>query len=75
MAALRPALLDHAELVPGSRILDDRIAVIHVAIGVPKGRPAGLAYADAFIKEAIASGMVRKAVERAGLRGVTLPVP
>jgi hypothetical protein len=70
---LRPEHLDHADLVPGARILDDRFAVLHIALGVQKGRAAGLAYADTFIKQAIASGLVRQSIERDGLRGVQMP--
>ena len=38
------------------------------AVAVPKGRPAALAYVSAFIEEAKASGLVRRAFDDIGLK-------
>jgi polar amino acid transport system substrate-binding protein len=58
---------------PGSRVLDDRILVEPVAMGVPKGRNAAAAvYVGKFVEEAKAEGLVKSAIERAGLRGVVV---
>jgi polar amino acid transport system substrate-binding protein len=55
--------------LPGSRVLDGAWGVERHAMGIPKGREAGLPYAKAFIAEALATGKVKAAVARAGLRG------
>ena len=69
-AAPRPVLLAEAAQVPGSRVLADGFAVISFAALVPKGQPGRLAYVSEFVEEAKASGLVKRAIEAAGLRGV-----
>jgi len=48
---------------------------LHIAMAVPKGRAGRLAYIGDFIQEAKASGLVQRAIERAGLRGVQVAPP
>jgi hypothetical protein len=48
----------------------DRFGVNSVAIAVPKGHTGRLAYIAEFIEEAKTSGLVQRAIENAGLRGV-----
>ena len=45
------------------------------ALAVAKGRPVGTAYAKEFIESAKASGLVRQAIQRTGLRGLTVAAP
>jgi polar amino acid transport system substrate-binding protein len=71
----RPNLLQWSTQLPGSRVLSDRFGVNPVAIAVPKGMPGRLAYITAFIEEAKASGLVRQAIDKAGLRGVQIAPP
>jgi len=66
----RPNLLQYASQLAGSRVLSDRFGVNSVAIAVPKGNPGRLAYVTEFIEQAKASGLVQRAIENAGLRGV-----
>ena len=54
--------------VPGSRILDGGFLNSTTSVAVPKGKPAALAYATAFIEEAKASGLVRQAFDEMGLK-------
>jgi polar amino acid transport system substrate-binding protein len=79
LAGLRPVLVTYAEKLPGSRVLDGRITVVQQAIGTPKGRDAGAKYLREFIEDAKASGMVAQAIEKHGIRGVSVapkaPVP
>jgi polar amino acid transport system substrate-binding protein len=67
-------LLDQAKL-PGSKVLEDRFMVIEQAMGMPRGRDAGLAYAKAFIEDVKASGFVARALEKSGVRGVPVAPP
>ncbi len=69
-AGVRPGLLQDSARLPGSRVLEDRFGVIPLAALVPKGQAERLAYIGEFIEEAKASGLVKRAIEAAGLRGV-----
>jgi polar amino acid transport system substrate-binding protein len=42
------------------------------ALGIPKGRDAGAKYLREFIEDVKASGLVARAIEKAGLRGVSI---
>lgn len=72
MAGLRPALVGYAEKLPGSRVLDGSFTTIQQAIGTPKGRDAGAAYLRAFVEEIKASGFVAQAIEKNGVRGLSV---
>jgi polar amino acid transport system substrate-binding protein len=68
-ASVRPVLLAYAAKLPGSRVLEDHYGANLVGIVVPKGRTERLAYISEFIEQPKASGLVRQAIERAGLPG------
>jgi polar amino acid transport system substrate-binding protein len=68
-AANKANLFAIAEKLPGSRVLEGRFSVDSFALGLPKGRQAGLAYARKFIEDAKAEGLVKSAAEKAGVRG------
>ena len=63
----RASLGGVAARIPGSRILDGGFLDSTTAIGVPKGRPAALAYVSACVEEAKASGLVRRGFDSVGL--------
>jgi polar amino acid transport system substrate-binding protein len=69
-AGPRAALLGESARLPGSRVLADGFAVIYNAPMVPKGRDGWLAYVSEFVEEAKASGLVKKTLEDAGVRGI-----
>jgi polar amino acid transport system substrate-binding protein len=71
----RPNLLQWSSQLPGSRVLPDRFGVNSVAIAVAKGQAGRAAYITEFIEDAKASGLVQRAIERAGLRGVQIAAP
>ena len=72
IATGKPGLFAVAAKQPGSRVLDGRILVEPIAMGVPKGRNAAAVYVGKFVEEAKADGLVKSAIERAGLRGVVV---
>ena len=73
IAATKVALFAVAKGLPGSRVLDGRIPVEPIGMGVPKGRDTAAAlYVGKFVEEAKAEGLVKSAIERAGLRGVVV---
>jgi polar amino acid transport system substrate-binding protein len=57
-----------AASLPGSRILDGGFQRTVIAIAVPKNRLPVLAAVTAFMEEAKASGLVRRALDAAGFR-------
>jgi polar amino acid transport system substrate-binding protein len=75
MASVRPALLDYAAHLPGSRVLPDRYGANLIGMAVAIERGGRLAYISEFVEEAKASGLVQRAIDRAGLRGVQVAPP
>lgn len=72
MAALKPSLFEMSQRLPGSRVLDGGFGTEWVAMAIPKGRDAGLAYARKFIEDAKSEGLVKAALEKSGARGVVV---
>ena len=70
LAGSRSGLLQRSARLPGSRVLEDRYYAVFHAMAVPKGEAGRLAYISDFIEEAKSAGLVQRAVEHAGLRGV-----
>lgn len=68
-AANKANLFELSDKLPGSRVLDGRIGADEVAIAVPKGRDTGMAYVQKYVEDAKSEGLVKAAVQRAGLRG------
>ena len=76
VAATKAALFSASAKQPGSRVLDGRLLVEPIGMGVPKGRDAAAArFVGQFVEEAKAQGLVKAAIERAGLRGVSVAPP
>jgi polar amino acid transport system substrate-binding protein len=72
MASTRNALLPYSARLPGSRVLEEHYGVNLNRVVILKGQPDWLAYINAFVEEAKSSGLVQKAIDRAGPRGVTV---
>jgi polar amino acid transport system substrate-binding protein len=72
LAGLKQGLIGLAEKLPGSRMLDGRFMGVQQSIGVPRGRDAGLQYLRSVVEEAKASGLVARAIEKTGARGVSV---
>ena len=74
IGAQKTNLYNIAPRVPGSRVLDERAGTEEQALALPKGRgEAALVYLRAFVQDAKAQGLVQRAVDRAGVRGVVVP--
>lgn len=71
--SIKPILFELSSQLPASRVLDDWPGTVPQAVAMPKGRDLGMAYARTFIQDAKAGGLVKAAVEKAGLRGVVVP--
>ncbi len=69
LAGLRPALIENAKDIPGSRLLDGRYTTILQSIGTATDRPAAAAFLADFCNEARASGFVAELLDRHGVAG------
>ena len=74
-ASVGYALQAYSAQLPGSRVLEDRYGANRLAMAVPKHEAGRLAYISEFVEEAKASGLVQRAIERGGLRGVHVAPP
>lgn len=63
-------LFQMSDGLSGSRVLDGRWGLEHLAMAIPKGRDAGAAYVRKFAEEIKNEGLIARAAARAGLRGV-----
>ncbi len=70
-SANRTRLLAVADRLPGLRLLPDNFYDVEQAIVVAMGNPKRQQIVEQFVIEAKASGLVKAAIERAGLRGVS----
>ncbi len=68
-ATNKAVLFEMADSLPGSRVLDGRWGVEHLAIAIPKCREQAMPYMREFLDDTKAEGLVARAAERAGLRG------
>lgn len=75
LAGLTQGLLGLAGKLPGSRLVDGRFMGVQQSIAVPRGHDAGLAYLRRVVEEAKASGLVARAIEKTGARGVAVAPP
>ncbi len=71
----RESLEGLAAQVPGARILEGSFRASGVAVAVPKNRPTALAYVSEFIETAKATGIVRRALDEAGLTKAPVAPP
>lgn len=68
----KAALFEMADKLPGGHMFEGSWGDEHHAIAMPLGRERGHAYMRAFVADVIASGQVRTAMVRAGLRGAVV---
>ena len=69
-ASTRPALMAYLQRLPGSRVLETSYGENLQCIAVQKGHAGHLAYVNAFLDEAKASGWLQATIERAGPAGI-----
>ena len=74
-ASVRPALMDYSAELSGSRVIADSFGANFPALVIPKGQSARLAYISEFVEEAKTSGVVQRAIDRAGQPGYRVAAP
>jgi polar amino acid transport system substrate-binding protein len=67
--ATNKATLFELAKMPGVSVLPDRWGEERHGIAIPKGREQGVPYITAFTRDAVAQGLVKAAMDRAGLNG------
>jgi polar amino acid transport system substrate-binding protein len=67
--ATNKATLFELAKMPGVSVLPDRWGEERHGIAIPKGREQGVPYITAFTQDALAKGLVKAAMDRAGLQG------
>ena len=72
-ATNKAILFELSDQSPGSRVLEGRWGIELFAIAIPKGRDAALTTVRAFADAARSEGLVKRAAERAGMRGIVQP--
>ena len=75
LAGLTQGLLGLAPRLPGSRLVEGRFMGVQQSIAVPKGKDAGLAFLRAVVEDGKRSGLVARAIERTGAKGVSVAPP
>ena len=75
LGGLTQALLGLAPKLSGSRLLEGRFMGVQQSIAVPKGKDAGLGFLRGVVEDAKRSGLVARAIERTGAKGVSVAPP
>ena len=72
LGGLKPKLVEEQARTPGSRILEGQITGVQQAIAAPKGRAAAAAYLREFAADIKKNGLVAKAIQANGVKGVSV---
>jgi polar amino acid transport system substrate-binding protein len=65
----------YAPKLPGSRVLDQNFGFNPMAIALPKGQAARLAYINEFVADAKASGFLQDVINRLGRQATIRVAP
>lgn len=68
-ALSRDQLEAMAKQIPGTRVLDETFKKTTTAVAVPLNHPLALAFVEKFMRDAAASGVLRRAYDDNGLKG------
>ena len=69
LAGLRPALMDNARSIPGSRLLDGSYMAVQQAIGTRSGNANARTFLQDFVEESRRSRLVAELIEKHGVTG------
>jgi polar amino acid transport system substrate-binding protein len=72
LAGLRTWLLQEAEKLPGSRLLDGKFTAVQQAIGTRRTNKEGVEFLTAFVKEAKQSGLVADLIAQYRIQGLSV---
>lgn len=69
LAGLRAALVEDAQRLPGTRLLDGHFATVQQAIGVPIAHSEASQFLQQFVEDAKSSGLVASLIAKHGVDG------
>lgn len=69
LAGLRPALIKQQQLMPGSVLLEDSFTAVQQSIGCQPNKPHAREFLHAFVRDAIASGLIAELIDQYGVTG------
>jgi polar amino acid transport system substrate-binding protein len=72
LGGLKPRLVEDQTRLPGSRVLEGQITGVQQSIAAPKGREAAAAYLREFAADIKKSGLVARAIQANGVKGVSV---
>ena len=72
LAGLRTRLLQDAESLPGSRVLDGSFTTVQQAIGTSRANTLGTAFLQTFVEEAKASGLIVRLIAQHKVHGLAV---
>jgi polar amino acid transport system substrate-binding protein len=72
LAGLRTWLLQQAETLPGSRLLDGKFTAVQQAIGTRRANAAGIGFLTAFVEESKRSGLVADLIAQHRVQGLSV---
>jgi len=72
LAGLRSWLLQEAEKLPGSRLLDGKFTAVQQAIGTRRRNKEGVEFLTTFVKEAKQSGLVADLIAQHRIQGLSV---
>jgi polar amino acid transport system substrate-binding protein len=75
MASVAYVLQRYSTQLPGSQVLEGRYGANLLTMAVGRNQTGRLAYITRFVQEAKASGLVQRAIDRGGLRGIHVAPP
>ncbi len=75
LAGLRPRLLQDAERLPRTTLLDGRFMAVQQAIGTPIANVATLDFLSKFVETAITSGLVADLINKHNVNGLSVARP
>jgi len=72
LAGLKPRLLQDAQRLPGSRVLDGQVTAVQQSIGTPRARTKAAEYLRRFVRAVKEEGLVARLIDKHKARGVTV---
>jgi polar amino acid transport system substrate-binding protein len=72
LSGLRTRLIEDAEKLPGSRVLDGQFTAVQQAIGTKRSNDVAAAFLSDFVEEAKSSGLVARLIQKHNVRGLSV---
>jgi len=69
LAGLRPKLIEDAERLAGSTVMQESFTAVQQSIGCQQGKPLAAAFLNEFVQDSIRSGLVASLIEKHNVSG------